>query len=544
VVLASACVAALVPWASVALGKTYHVAAGHPKAADQNPGSLDAPWKTISKAADSLEPGDTVLIHEGVYREQVKPAQSGTPSEPITYQAAESEEVVVTGADVVAGWTPVRPGLWKKSPWPHRFPTHPNDEKHRLIGRCEQVILDGRLLRQVERVDAVEPGTFCADSESKVLYLMPPEGVDPNERVVEASVRRVCFGHGWGGPSRDHVRLRGVTVRYAANTAQRGALFARGNGWLVEDCLVEKTNGNGISFRGDDVVLRRVRSRHNGQQGLGGGGHRFLLEDVALEHNNSKGFDKGWEAGGFKIAHARDGVVRRCRAVANDGTGMWFDIDVRNVCVERCLAKDNAGHGIYVEISGAFQIRNNLCVRNGTDDHWGYGGIALGESDHCTVEHNTCVLNPTGISIREQGPRTFRGMAGHDVTYHVHDVTIRHNVCALNRRYQFGLWWDNVFFGPHPSPDRGSKGTPYDPDQQRLRLDHNLYWAEDDQQIALWGCPWRKGHAKYADLAAWQHQRGHDAHSLAADPLFVDPKRDDWSFQPTSPARQIKAGRQ
>jgi parallel beta-helix repeat protein len=35
--------------------------------------------------------------------------------------------------------------------------------------------------------------------------------------------------------------------------------------------------------------------------------------------------------------------------------------------------------------------------------------ILLAEADRCTVEHNTCVLNPIGISIREQanpaGPR-------------------------------------------------------------------------------------------------------------------------------------------
>jgi parallel beta-helix repeat protein len=289
------------------------------------------------------------------------------------------------------------------------------------------------------------------------------------------------------------------------------------------------------------MVLRRLRTHHNGQQGLGGGGRRFLLEEVALEHNNVKGFDKGWEAGGFKIAHARDGIVRRCRAIGNDGTGMWFDIDVRDVLVEQCVARDNAGHGIYVEISGGFLIRDNLCVRNGTDDHWGRGGIYLAESDACTIEHNTCVRNPTGISIREQGPRTFRGIAGNDVSYHVHDVTIRHNVCALNRRYQFGLWWDNAFFGPHP--DRGSRGTRYDPDEQRIRLDHNLYWTQDRQQLVLWGCPWLSGHKEYSDLATWQNERARDRHSLLGDPQFVDSEHDDWNLKPPSPGHRVGDGR-
>jgi len=521
---------------------TYHVAQSHENAGDDNPGTLEAPWKTISEAAEMLQPGDRVVIHAGVYREQVKPARSGTASRPITYQAAEGEEVVITGADVVRGWKRVRDGLWEVSPWNHRFSTHPNDEKHRLIGRCEQVIVDGRVLRQVLSVSQIEPGAFCADTEADVLYVMLSDAVDPNRQVVEASVRNVCFGHGWGGPSRDHVRLRGLTIRHAANMAQRGAIFVRGNDWLIEDCRVEWTNGNGISFRGDDVTLRRVASHHNGQQGLGGGGRRFLLENVAIEHNNLKGYDKEWEGGGFKITHARDGIVRRCRAIANNGVGMWFDIDVRDVVVEHCLAKDNARHGIYVEISGGFHVRNNLCVRNGADDHWGAGGISIAESDHCTIEHNTSVLNPTGISIREQGPRTYPGIDGKEVTYHVHDVTIRHNVCALNHHYQFGLWSDNPFFGPHPSPERSSRGTPYDPDSERILLDQNLYWTTELQQLALWGCPWRNGHKKYEALPAWQAERGQDAHSLLTNPRFIDPEHDDWNFHPASPAHKIEAG--
>ena len=305
---------------------------------------------------------------------------------------------------------------------------------------------------------------------------------------------------------------------------------------------MEWTNGSGISFRGDDVTFRRVRSHHNGQQGLGGGGHRFCLEDVSLDHNNVKGFDQDWEAGGTKIALSRDGVVRRCRAVANTGVGIWFDIDVRDVLVEECFTRDNAGHGIFVEISGGFTIRNNLCVHNGTEDRWGSGGIALGESDHCTIENNTCVLNPTGISLREQGPRTCRSVDGGQATYHVHDVSVRRNICALNTRYQVGLWWDNSFFGPHPSASRGSLGTAYDPDRNNIRFDENVYWAEGKQAFALWGCPWRPKHKKYADFTAWQTERKQDVQSLAADPQFLSPDNGDWRLRPESPAQQLRAG--
>jgi parallel beta-helix repeat protein len=541
--LAFAAILAVTLDSGIAIAATYHVAQGSAEASDAAPGTAQRPWRSISKAAEAMQPGDVAVIHAGVYREHVRPSLGGTASAAITYQAAPGEEVVLTGADVITGWTSAGNGVWKKEPWTYRFATHPNDAKHQLIGRCEQVIVDGRLLKQVDRREGMPPGSFFADPDNKILYARLDGDRDPNAAAVEASVRPVCFGPGWGGKPCDHVTVRGLTIRHAANMAQRGALFALGDHWTIEDCVVEKTNGSGISFSGDYATLRRVVSRSNGQQGLGGGGRHFVLEEVALEHNNVKGYDKDWEGGGMKIAVSRDGLVRRCRAVANNGVGLWFDIDVRDVVVEDCFCRDNAGHGIFVEISGGFTVRNNLCVGNGTDDAWGQAGIALGESDHSTVENNTCVLNPTGITLREVGPRECRGIDGERARYYVHDVTVRRNVCALNRRYQIGLWWDNPFFGPHPSPSVGSKGTPLDPAQANLRFDENCYWTREKQPLVLWGCPWRSGHLTYPDLAAWQTARGQDARSLIADPKFVAPSNGDWRLEPESPARKLGAGR-
>jgi parallel beta helix pectate lyase-like protein/uncharacterized protein DUF1565 len=45
-------------------GRVYHVS---PTGSDSNPGSEARPFKTIQKAADSVKPGDTVLVGDGVY---------------------------------------------------------------------------------------------------------------------------------------------------------------------------------------------------------------------------------------------------------------------------------------------------------------------------------------------------------------------------------------------------------------------------------------------------------------------------------------------
>ena len=41
-----------------------------------------------------------------------------------------------------------------------------------------------------------------------------------------------------------------------------------------------------------------------------------------------------------------------------------------------------------------------------------------------------------------------------------------------------------------------------------------------------------------ADLKAWQ-AKGQDKHSEIADPLFIDPEKDDYRLKPASPAEKI-----
>lgn len=71
---------------------------------DDNPGSIDQPWKTIQKAADALTAGDTVYIREGVYREQVIPKNSGNSIDGyITYAAYPDETVTIDGNGIPLG---------------------------------------------------------------------------------------------------------------------------------------------------------------------------------------------------------------------------------------------------------------------------------------------------------------------------------------------------------------------------------------------------------------------------------------------------------
>jgi len=54
--------------------KKYVVAQNNLASSDDNPGTEAKPFKTISKAAALAEPGDTVFVYGGIYREWVAPA--------------------------------------------------------------------------------------------------------------------------------------------------------------------------------------------------------------------------------------------------------------------------------------------------------------------------------------------------------------------------------------------------------------------------------------------------------------------------------------
>lgn len=84
--------------------RILHVAQNHLNASDNNDGSVDKPFFTIQKAAEIAGPRDVVLIHEGTYRETVRPFNSGrSEKEMIFFKGAEGEKVIVTGAEIFKG---------------------------------------------------------------------------------------------------------------------------------------------------------------------------------------------------------------------------------------------------------------------------------------------------------------------------------------------------------------------------------------------------------------------------------------------------------
>jgi hypothetical protein len=77
----------------------YYVDQNNSAASDQNAGTADRPWKTITKANQTLRAGDTVYIKAGTYGSYINPASSGTSGNRITYRNFGNDVVTISGTN-------------------------------------------------------------------------------------------------------------------------------------------------------------------------------------------------------------------------------------------------------------------------------------------------------------------------------------------------------------------------------------------------------------------------------------------------------------
>lgn len=282
---------------------TLHVAT---TGSDQAGGSEDAPLRTIDRAAVLAEPGDTVLVHGGEYREWVKPRRGGlSDRRRITYQAASGEHVVIKGSERVTGWEPDGGTVWKATvpaslfgafnPFAEEidgdwivYPSRTSPKKH--LG---DVYLDGRSFFEVLdraavtdpplRTEVLDDWTRTPDptrdpEQTRLVWFAEVgvdettiwanfQGADPNEALAEVNVRRSVFS-----PTEhhlDYITVRGFELAQAAcpwapPTADQPGLIGPNwaKGWIIEDNVIHDAKCSAVSLgkeasTGDNFATRR-----------------------------------------------------------------------------------------------------------------------------------------------------------------------------------------------------------------------------------------------------------------------------------------------
>jgi hypothetical protein len=554
--------------------RTLHVAPHELKGV-----SATAQFRSINDAAKSVEPGDTVSIHGGVYRESVVIATSGTKDKPIRFEAASAQSVIVTGADRLLGWQKAdaaSPDNIYSADWPHRFltwsktGTHPSNDYHAVIGRAEQVFVDGYPLLQVLKRDQMARGTFFVDLENKRLYVWTTNNEKLDGRPdwapkVEASVR----GTLWEVRG-DYVTTRGLRFRYAANQAQSAAVQFKGRGDEILDCVFERMNTIGAAFLAPDQIVRNCTFQENGQLGFSAAhAHNLHFSESLVRNNNIKNFSRGWEAGGDKIVFTRGAILERSRFVENRGNGIWFDIGNEDNTVRQCLIADNEDAGIFYEISYGLKAHDNVILGNGLQSSpgaWGAAaGIAISSSPGCLIERNFLIGNKEGFAFREQKRTTPKigdpkEMAEHPIWNH--DTTVRNNVLAYNRDAQVWGWFDinderhwpeklqekkpeNTKAAQDIAREYGAKddkGQPLNLSLEKLNLkfENNFYAVTDDQGLFHWGTSWKR-HKKYATLDEVRAELNLEQGSVLEPFEFPDYLTRNFVIPAGSPAFRLRA---
>ena len=515
----------------------------------------DRQFRTVSEAVAQAEPGDTILLHSGIYRERVviPAAKSGTKERPLRLFAAPTAEVVLCGSDRLTDWK-AEPELGEfvlSTPWQHQIVTpHPNDLEHRWVGRTEQVFVNLYPLRQVLEPRQLSQGTFCVDPEKQRLYLWDTRNAalsDVRGLYVEAAARPQVIQ-----VDAAYVHIKGIRFRHCANRAQHGMADFRGNNLLIEDCIFEDSNASGARFAGNDITVRRCQFLRNGQQGFSiARSHGFRFEESLVADNNVKNFSRDWEAGGNKVVLCRDAVFDRSVFRNNRGVGLWFDIGNENCVVKNCLFLHNEGHGIFYEIGYTMHAHDNVIIGNGTQHplpSWGRGsGIMISDSMGCVVERNLIVGNGgAGLVYRDQRRTTprldtpetspdkepdhwLRASAPNvrNPEYWIWNQKhiIRNNIFAYNESSQVHGWFD-VQDARHWNRARQAEIIQQEPENfvlddksmlpylakegeepvgrclENLQLTHenNFFARSDNQKLVIWGAPWRK-FVEYDNLA-------------------------------------------
>ena len=293
-----------------------HVATTGSNEAD---GSEATPVRTINHAAQLARPGDTVVVHEGEYREWVAPARGGlSDARRIIYEAAPGEHVVIKGSERVTDWQQEGGGVWTAhvpnelfgsfnpfvqeivGDWVVR-PIEAGQRKH--LG---DVYLDGRSFYEVGSPDEVRNPTrrteVLDDWTARSVPVHDPDqtayvwhaqvgpdtttiwanfhDADPNERLVEINVRRSVFY-----PTEHHIDF--ITVRgfelcqaatpWAPPTADQPGLIGPNwaKGWVIEDNVIHDAKCVAISI-GKEASTGDNNYTHRGDKP----GYQYQLESV------------------------------------------------------------------------------------------------------------------------------------------------------------------------------------------------------------------------------------------------------------------------
>jgi alpha-N-arabinofuranosidase len=471
----------------------YHVAI---TGKDSDAGAASAPFRTLQAAADRAQPGDTITVHAGIYRERVNPPRGGeSPELRIVYRAAPGETVEIRGSEVVRNWTKAGGDVWKATV-PESLFGGSNPFRELIRGdwfdprgrphHTGAVYLDGQWLSEAPRRDEVmkpvgaDPLWFAEAGPETTEIWAQFKGVDPNTRLVEINVRRTVFYP--DRPGRNFITVRGFALRHAATpwappTAEQVGVIGThwSRGWIIESNVVSHSVCSGIALgkhgdRWDNTsadtaegyvktieralangwtrenighhVVRNNEVSHCEQAGIVGslGAAFSVVSDNRIHDIHVRRLFSGAEMAGIKFHAAIDTVIRG-NHIHRTVRGLWLDWMAQGTRVSGNLFHDNAAEDLFMEVNhGPCLVDNNLFLSRVS---------LLDMSEGGAFAHN--LFGGRIISRPEPGRET---------PYHPAHATVMAGLKTI--RGGDNRFYNNVFVGPGSATGAGVPGESQD----------------------------------------------------------------------------------
>jgi hypothetical protein len=473
----------------------FHVAT---TGSDLDDGDEKSPLRTINRAAALAQPGDTVVVHEGEYREWVKPRHGGlSDSRRITYEAATGEHVVIKGSERITDWVNDGGTVWKATVDNALFGDfNPYVEEiqgdwvvraeHKHLG---EVYLNGRSFYEVASRDEVgnpSPVSEMIDDRTQSTdHVRDPEqtrfvwhaeagedvttiwanfqGADPNAELVEINVRRSVFypvEH-----HLDYITVRGFELAQAAcpwtpPTADQPGLIGPNwaKGWIIEDNDIHDAKCSAVSL-GKEASTGNNYSTIRGDKP----GYQYQLESVFSARQI------GWDKEHIGSHIVRRNTIHDCGQNGIVGhLGCVFSTIEDNHIYNIAIKREFYGHEI--------------------------GGIKLHAAIDVTIRHNRihdCTLG-TWLDWQTQGTRISRNLFyanSRDIYIEVSHgpYLVEHNVfgskASVELMSQGGAFVNNLICGTLvviPVPERP---TPYHRPHSTQVAGYAAIHAGDDRFI-------------------------------------------------------------
>lgn len=378
---------------------------------DSNPGTYAAPLRTIGQAMKTLRPGDDVIVGEGVYRESIIVPTLAATSYTTAVRAATPGKAVVKGSDEVKGWKQLSADTWYVA-WsgsqPEQvfragsalkqiggtvfggYPLDPNNSLNSLH-KSEGGIWLGRVDGDKNSLQA---DSFTYDTAEKRIYVRLSKPL-ANGEALEVSTRTYVMK----AESAVNLVIDGMVFEHSNTslTQRHGAVFLSGTANVVKNSTIRLMDAFCVMISGNDSKLLSSVVESCGQAGLAAYGARVVVDGNRITSNNTRLFNKNWEAGGMKFTWSpalTDAFVTNNIVAFNLADGIWFDSTPKRVTISGNTAAYNVGHGIHFEASQYGTISGNFSYGNGIR------GIYLLESANTSVSGNSVFANTMeGIAI-------------------------------------------------------------------------------------------------------------------------------------------------